>query len=46
MLGEPGRIQIWAATRDLIADSFRIEPRGEVEVKGKGPMMTYFLVGA
>ena len=41
--GLPGRIQISAATRDLIADSFNIETRGEIEVKGKGTMTTYFL---
>jgi adenylate cyclase len=41
--GLPDRIQISGATRDLIADRFNFEPRGEIEVKGKGAMTTYFL---
>ncbi|MGI9665899.1 MAG: adenylate/guanylate cyclase domain-containing protein, partial [Acidimicrobiia bacterium] len=41
--GEPGRIQISAATRDLIADRFVCESRGLVEVKGKGEMQTWFV---
>ncbi len=44
--GQPGKVQVSAATRDLIADIFRIELRGEVEVKGKGKMTTYFLQDA
>jgi adenylate cyclase len=39
----PGRIQVSAATRQLLADGFQFEPRGVVEVKGKGLMETYFL---
>lgn len=42
--GVPGQIQITAATRELIEDRFVCEPRGPVEVKGKGPMPTFLLL--
>ena len=32
-----------AATRQALGNAFRFEPRGPLEVKGKGPMETYFL---
>jgi class 3 adenylate cyclase len=41
--GMPGRIHISAATRHALGDAFRFEPRGPLEVKGKGLMETYFL---
>jgi adenylate cyclase len=41
----PNRIQISAATRRCLHKSFRFEPHGSVDVKGKGPMDTYFLLG-
>jgi len=31
--------------RTLIGDKFDLQPRGEIEVKGKGNMSTYFLTG-
>ena len=40
----PGRIQVSAATRAALGDGFTFEPRGAVEIKGKGWMETYFLV--
>jgi len=43
--GVPGRIQLSDATYGLIRDEFTCEPRGTVDVKGKGPMRTWFLVG-
>lgn len=43
--GEPGRIQISEATRDLIKDSYQCVPRGPIEVKGKGRLNTWFLEG-
>jgi class 3 adenylate cyclase len=43
--GVPGRIQVSAATRLALAESFRLEPRGPIAVKGKGMMETYFLLG-
>jgi guanylate cyclase len=43
--GVPGRIQIGPDTKALLDDEFVLEPRGTVEVKGRGPMETWFLVG-
>jgi guanylate cyclase len=42
--GEPGKIQITQATRDLLGDAFVSEARGAVDIKGKGEMRTWFLV--
>lgn len=42
--GVPGRIQIGPDTRALLDSEFVLEPRGAVEVKGRGPMETWFLV--
>ena len=41
--GLPGRVHVSAATRQLLGDGFRFEPRGLLDVKGKGSMGTYFL---
>jgi PAS domain S-box-containing protein len=39
-----GRIQISASTQELLAGfEFQIEYRGEIELKGKGKMKTFFL---
>ncbi len=43
--GVPGRIHLSDATYELIRDDFECEPRGTIDVKGKGPMRTWFLVG-
>jgi class 3 adenylate cyclase len=43
--GMPNRIQISAATRRHLHEGFRLEPHGTVDIKGKGPMGTYFLLG-
>jgi adenylate cyclase len=43
--GVPGKIQITQATYELIKTDFICEPHGSIEVKGKGPMQTWFLVG-
>ncbi len=43
--GETGRIQISADTAELLGDGFELEPRGTIDIKGKGRMATYFLVG-
>jgi guanylate cyclase len=43
--GTPGRIQLADATWERIRDEFELVPRGEVEVKGKGRVRTWYLVG-
>jgi adenylate cyclase len=43
--GVPGRIHVTGRTRDRLADAFEMECRGEIQVKGKGPMTTYFVLG-
>jgi len=42
--GVEGRIQVPAVVRDRLKDDFELEERGEVVVKGKGAMRTWFLV--
>ncbi|MDX1437022.1 MAG: adenylate/guanylate cyclase domain-containing protein [Anaerolineales bacterium] len=44
--GVPGKVQITDNTYRLIKDTFICEPRGPIEVKGKGRMNTWFLIGA
>lgn len=39
----PGRIQVSAETQVLLDGQFRFEPRGMIEIKGKGMMETFFL---
>jgi class 3 adenylate cyclase len=39
----PGRIQVSAATRIALGESFRLERRGSIKIKGKGMMETFFL---
>jgi len=41
--GLPGRIHVSAATRRALGNLFHFEPRGTVDIKGKGSMETYFL---
>jgi len=43
--GSSGRIQITAATRELLKDEFVCERRGTIPVKGKGDMETWYLLG-
>ncbi|NJK27454.1 MAG: PAS domain S-box protein [Coleofasciculaceae cyanobacterium SM2_3_26] len=43
--GIPGKIQVTAVTRDRLKQDFMFERRGAIEVKGKGEMVTYWLVG-
>jgi Adenylate and Guanylate cyclase catalytic domain len=38
--GLPGRVHVSAGTRQALGDAFRFEPRGTLEVKGKGSMET------
>jgi adenylate cyclase len=41
--GLPDRIHVSAATRGVLGDAFLFEPRGPLEIKGKGLMETFFL---
>ena len=41
---ENGQIQISEPTYHLVKREFECEPRGEIDVKGKGLMNTYFLL--
>jgi PAS domain S-box-containing protein len=43
--GEPGKIQVTAATYEFLKEKFLFEERGRIEVKGKGLMTTYWLIG-
>lgn len=43
--GLPGQIQITRSTWELLRDDFVCEPRGLVDVKGKGPVQTWTLIG-
>ncbi len=43
--GTAGKIQITRATYDLIKEEFVCEPRGTIQVKGKGEMETWFVLG-
>jgi class 3 adenylate cyclase len=43
--GAPGRVQVTHAVRERLEGQFRFEPRGLVDIKGKGPTPTWFLVG-
>jgi class 3 adenylate cyclase len=44
--GECGRIQVSEEVFLALKDRFRFAPRGRVEIKGKGAMVTYFLLEA
>ena len=44
--GIPGKIQITDMTYALLKDRFTCQPRGTIEIKGKGKMQTWFLTGA
>ena len=43
--GHAGTIQITRATYELVKDDFVCEPRGTVNVKGKGKMEVWFVTG-
>jgi guanylate cyclase len=42
--GTEGRIQVTRSTYDLLKDEFVLEPRGTIEIKGKGQMETWYLL--
>ncbi|HUO83909.1 MAG TPA: adenylate/guanylate cyclase domain-containing protein [Thermoanaerobaculia bacterium] len=41
--GLPGEIHVSDSTYQMIRGLYRCEPRGTIEIKGKGPMSTYLL---
>lgn len=41
----PGRIQVSEAVAMALGNTFELESRGEVDLKGKGPTKTFFLIG-
>jgi guanylate cyclase len=43
--GVPGRIQVTEETHSRLSLTHRFECRGQIDIKGKGPMTTYFLIG-
>lgn len=43
--GEPGRVHCSQVVYEALKDEFDFEDRGTMEVKGKGQMHTYFLLG-
>lgn len=44
-LGLSGHTQVTQTTHDRLCDQFKFNKRGVIDVKGKGEMTTYFLVG-
>ena len=43
--GVAGKIQVTVATYERLKDQYIFEERGIIDVKGKGEMQTYFLIG-
>jgi len=43
--GVQSRIHCTQTVHDQLQDAFRFEARGDIDIKGKGPMPTWFLLG-
>lgn len=43
--GEVGKIQVSPQAYRLLREEFDLQPRGETDIRGKGPMATWFLLG-
>ncbi len=43
--GMPGHVHVTEETQRRLTDTYLFEERGEIDVKGKGLMRTYYLVG-
>ena len=41
--GEPGKIMVSDTVRKTLGDQLTFEDRGEMQIKGKGAMRTWFL---
>ncbi len=44
--GVPGRVQMTDRFRDALPPGWQAEQRGPVDIKGKGPLVTYLLTGS
>ncbi|WP_253188324.1 adenylate/guanylate cyclase domain-containing protein [Leptolyngbya sp. 'hensonii'] len=44
--GEAGKIQVTAQTYEYLKDHFKFERRGEIPIKGRGNMVTYWLISS
>ena len=44
--GEPGKIHVSRRVRDELGGGYLFEPRGLVDIKGKGKMETFFLISS
>jgi len=44
--GVPGQIQVSEDTYNLVKDDFICEPRGEIQIKGKGEMHVWLIISA
>jgi class 3 adenylate cyclase len=44
--GERGRIHVSAAVAEVLRGAFDVQERGQVTLKGRGAMMTYWILGA
>lgn len=42
--GEPGRVQVTPSTYECLKANFNLEPRGPISIKGRGEMLTYWLI--
>jgi adenylate cyclase len=42
--GSPGKIQVTAVTHEALKEQFVFEERGPIVIKGKGKMLTYWLI--
>ena len=40
----PGAIQVTGRVHERLSDAYELEPRGTVNIKGKGPMPAYLLI--
>jgi guanylate cyclase len=41
--GQPDRIQVSSEIRDALIDTYTFEDHGTIDIKGHGPMQTFFL---
>lgn len=41
--GQPGEVQVSEATKKKLGDTFDFEPRGPIQIKGKGALPTFLL---